>query len=384
MQYKEAQNFASLFIPCIKKQAWHGSRDPHQRDGSDSLQRDESDPRQLVGTSLQTRSSEGGVYNNIYHKTGIKHCTIIIFSGLKTRYSMKKISRKEFITKTGAGIVSLGLVSGRSFKSTEEKPLMNKLGNTGILVTPLCFGASRTNDEGLIRFAIDRGINFLDTGRSYARGNNERLVGRAIKGKRKDIVIQSKMHLEPDELKYEGRGRRGHDEIKEVLEKRIAESLEALDTDYIDIMLFHSADQEYLTYHEAVLEFYDKQKQNGIIKAHGFSSHDYSLGLLKKNNTDNFYDIIMHPFNFKGGFTHSLSGWSARWEQDILLEELEKAASMGTGIVAMKTCSAGPYSSNGKDEPTYRQAVEWVLQHPFVHSAAVAMVNYEQVRNYTT
>ena len=171
MQYKVAKNFA-----------WHGSQDPRQWDGSDSLQRDESDPRQRVGTSLQTRASEGGVYNNIYHKTGIKHCTIIIFSGLKTRYSMKKISRKEFITKTGAGIVSLGLVSGRSFKSTEEKPLMNKLGNTGILVTPLCFGASRTNDEGLIRFAIDRGINFLDTGRSYARGNNERLVGRAIKG----------------------------------------------------------------------------------------------------------------------------------------------------------------------------------------------------------
>ncbi len=295
---------------------------------------------------------------------------------------MKNITRKEFITKTGAGIVGLGLLSGRSVNDREDGPVMNELGNTGILVTPLCFGASRTNDEGLIRFAIDRGINFLDTGRSYARGNNERLVGRAIEGKRKDIVIQSKMHLEPDELKYEGRGRRGHDEIKQVLEKRIAESLEALNTDYIDIMLFHSADQEYLTYHEAVLEFYNKQKQNGIIRAHGFSSHDYTLGLLKKNNTDKFYDIIMHPFNHSGGFIHSLSGWSAQWDQDVLLEELEKAAGMGTGIVAMKTCSAGPFSFNEMDEPTYKQAVEWVLGHPYVHSAAVAMVNYEQVRNY--
>lgn len=261
---------------------------------------------------------------------------------------------------------------------------MNELGSTGIFVTPLCFGAARTNDEGLIRFAIDNGINFLDTGRSYARGNNERLVGRAVKGKRKDIVIQSKMHLEPDELRYEGKGRKGHDEIKEILEKRIAESLEALDTDYIDIMLFHSADQEYLTYHEAVLEFYDKKKHEGIIRAHGFSSHDYSLGLLKKNNIDKFYDIVMHAFNYRGGFTHSLSGWSAQWDQDVLLEELKKAAAHGTGIVAMKTCSAGPYSFNGSDEPTYRQAVEWVLKHPFVHSAAVAMVNYEQVRYYVT
>ncbi len=295
---------------------------------------------------------------------------------------MKKISRKEFITKTGVGIAGLGLLSGRTNKNQEDKPVMNKLGNTGIMVTPLCFGASRTNNEGLIRFAIDRGINFLDTGRSYARGNNERLVGRAVKGRRKDIVIQSKMHLEPDELKYGGKGSRGHNEITDVLEKRISESLAALDTDYIDIMLFHSADQEYLTYHEAVLEFYDKKKKDGVIRAHGFSSHDYSLGLLKKNNTDKFYDIIMHPFNYKGGFTHSLSGWTAQWNQDVLLKELEKAAGLGTGIVAMKTCSAGPYSYNGKDESTYRQAVEWVLSHPFIHSAAVAMVNYEQVRSY--
>ena len=295
---------------------------------------------------------------------------------------MKKISRKEFITKTGAGIAALGLLSGRSPGSQEEIVLMNELGNTGIKVTPLCFGASRTNDEGLIRFALDRGINFLDTGRSYARGNNERLVGRAVKETRKDVVIQSKMHLEPDELKYEGKGRRGHSEIREILEKRIAESLEALDTEYIDIMLFHSADQEFLTFHEAVLEFYDEQKSNGVIKAHGFSSHDYSLGLLKKNNTDKFYDIIMHPFNHTGGFTHSLSGWSAGWDQDVLLEELEKAAGLGTGIVAMKTCSAGTYSFKTGDEPTYRQAVEWVLKHSFIHSAAVAMVNYGQVRDY--
>lgn len=307
---------------------------------------------------------------------------LVYLTGHSNLQVMKKISRKDFITKTGAGIVSLGLLSGRSYKGSESKAAMNELGSTGIKVTPLCFGASRTRDEGLIRFAIDRGMNFLDTGRSYAGGNNERLVGRAVKGKRNDIVIQSKMHLKPEELRYEGRGRRGHEEIKEILEKRIAESLEALETDYIDIMLFHSANQEYLTFHDAVLEFYEEQKSSGVIRAHGFSSHDFSLSLLQKNNTGKFYDIIMHAFNFKGGFTHSLSDWSAQWDQEVLLSELRKAADMGTGIVAMKTCSAGPYSFNGTDEPSYRQAVEWVLRHPFVHSAAVAMVNYEQVRHY--
>lgn len=295
---------------------------------------------------------------------------------------MKKISRKEFIARTGAGLAGLGVLSAGKLQDENNGPVKKELGNTGIYVTPLCFGASRTNDEGLIRFAMGRGINFLDTGRSYARGNNERLVGRAVSGKRKDIIIQSKMHLKPDELRHEGKGRQGHREITEILDKRIAESLEALGTDYIDIMLFHSADREDLTYHEAVLEFYDRQKTNGTIRAHGFSSHDFSLGLLRKNNEDRFYDVIMHAFNYKGGFTHSLSNWSTEWDQELLINELDKAAAMGTGIIAMKTCSAGPYSFNHGEEPTYKQAVEWVLGHSFIHSAAVAMSNYEQVKNY--
>lgn len=296
---------------------------------------------------------------------------------------MKKISRKEFFLKTGAALSSLGLISGRYREEKKQEPELRPLGNTGIQVTPLCFGASRTNDERLINYAIDKGINFLDTGRSYANGNNERLVGNAIRGRRERIVIQSKMHLYPDELDYKGKGRRGFNEIKKVLEDRITESLQALKTDYIDIMLFHSAKDEFYTFHEAVLEFYSEQKQKGTIRAHGFSSHDFSLGLLKRNNKDLFYDVVMHAFNHRGGFTHSLSDWSAEWDQDVLIRELDKAAGMGKGIVAMKTCSGGPYSFNGESNGDYRQAVDWVINHPFIHSAAVAMSNYNEVNDYT-
>lgn len=297
---------------------------------------------------------------------------------------MKNISRKTFIKKTGAGLAGLSILPNLKASNASIEKTLKPLGNTGIKITPLCFGASRTREEALINYALEKDINFIDTGRSYARGNNERLVGRAVKGRRKDVVIQSKMHLEPDELSYEGKGKRGAAEIKDILSKRINESLEALDTDYIDIMLFHSAEIESLTFHEAVLRFYDDMKSEGIIRAHGFSSHDFELKLVQRNNRDLFYDVIMHPFNFSGGFTHSLSKWKAEWDQELLIELLEEAHSKGTGIVAMKTCSAGTFSGEDKGNPTYGKAVKWVMEQEYINSAAVAMSSYEQVDEHTS
>lgn len=297
---------------------------------------------------------------------------------------MKKISRKSFLKKTGVGLAGLSIMPGISARGETTIKTLRPLGSTGINVTPLCFGASRTRDEALVNYALEKNINFIDTGRSYARGNNERMVGRAIRGRRKEVVVQSKMHLEPEELLYEGKGRRGASEIRDILSKRIEESLEALETDYIDIMLFHSAETERLTFHDGVLKFYDDMKSEGTILAHGFSSHDFELNLVKRNNRDKFYDVIMHPFNYSGGFTHSLSKWDAKWDHKLLIELLKEANRLGTGIVAMKTCSAGVYSSNDKEKPSFRKAVDWVLQQDYIHSAAVAMSSYEQVDEHTS
>lgn len=294
---------------------------------------------------------------------------------------MKKISRKEFLRKSSAGIAALGMLSGTGASRAAGTMPLRKLGDTGIMVSEICFGASRTNNEGLIRYAIDRGINFLDTGRAYANGNNEKLVGRVIKDIRENVVIQSKIYLEESELRYGGKGRRGSAEIYDLLSKRTEESLSALGTDYIDIMLYHSAELEYLVFHEDVMKFYESQKSQGIYRAHGFSSHDYELNILKHNNRERFWDVIMHAFNHSGSFIHSLSGWSARWDQEVLISELTRSAEIGVAIVAMKTCSSGPYSP-GEGKATYPGAVKWVLDNDFVSSAAVAISGYEHMNEY--
>jgi len=291
---------------------------------------------------------------------------------------MKRITRKEFLKKSGAGLAALGLMKNVTASPTVYEIPRRKLGNTGMMVSELCFGASRTRDEGLIMYALDKGMNMLDTGRAYANGNNEILVGKVIKERRKDVIIQSKMYLEESELNSGGRGRKGAAEIKDILSGRLEASLKALDTDYIDIMLYHSAEIEALVYHDAVLKFYDEQKRSGAIRAHGFSSHDYTLNLVKRNNSEKFYDVIMHPFNFSGSFIHSLSGWSAKWDQEVLISELTEATRQGTAIIAMKSCSAGPYSDNGEGA-SFGRSVQWVLGNDFISSAAVAMANFEQV-----
>ena len=146
-------------------------------------------------------------------------------------------------------------------------------------------------------------------------------------------------------------------------------------------MLYHSAEVEYLVFHEDVMKFYESQKSQGIYRAHGFSSHDYELNILKHNNRERFWDVIMHPFNLSGSFIHSLSGWSARWDQEVLISELARSAEIGVAIVAMKTCSSGPYSP-GEGKATYPGAVKWVLDNDFVSSAAVAISGYEHMNEY--
>ena len=76
--------------------------------------------------------------------------------------------------------------------SNEVKLTYRTLGNTGLKVTSLSFGCMTTSDASVIEHAADIGIVHFDTARSYQSGNNERMVGAALKGKRQRVVISSK------------------------------------------------------------------------------------------------------------------------------------------------------------------------------------------------
>jgi len=137
----------------------------------------------------------------------------------------KQISRKDFFTKTLTGIAGLSLSTGKI--TGAESPLieLKNIGNTGLMVSSICFGAPRTNEESLIKYALEKGINFIDTGRAYGNGNNEKLVGRAVTGRRDKVVIQSKIRLEENELPSKGKGKKGAEEIRVALASKLDASL---------------------------------------------------------------------------------------------------------------------------------------------------------------
>lgn len=290
-----------------------------------------------------------------------------------------KLTRKEFLSKSAVTLAGLSMLPSVSLKAPSANMSYRSLGKTGIMVSPLCFGAPRTNNEALIKYAIGKGINFIDTGRSYANGNNEILVGRAVAGIRNELVIQTKIRLDPEELPGRGKGKKDADEIRRILSEKLSASLKALNTDFIDVLLYHDASEEYLLFHPEVLKFFSDAKSAGVIKAHGFSAHNEVMHLHMRNNTEKFYDVVMAPFNHKGSFIHSVSGRHSEWDQQKLTGLLSQAHENGIAIVAMKTCSGGKYAPSPSTEPSFANAVRWVISQPFISSAAVAMATFDEV-----
>jgi aryl-alcohol dehydrogenase-like predicted oxidoreductase len=117
------------------------------------------------------------------------------------------------------------------------------LGRTGVQVSSLClgcmnFGAPTPEAESLdmIDFALENGINFLDTANVYNRGLSEEIVGKALKrnGKRTRVVLATKVHgvMDDTDVLASGNNRR------HIIEECDA-SLRRLQTDYIDLYQLH-------------------------------------------------------------------------------------------------------------------------------------------------
>jgi len=116
------------------------------------------------------------------------------------------------------------------------------LGRTGIKVSPYCLGAmmfgaigNRDHEESvrIIHKALDAGINFVDTADMYGRGESEEIVGKALEGRRDNIVLATKAHHPMgDDPNQQGNSRRW-------LTRAVEDSLRRLRADYIDLYQIH-------------------------------------------------------------------------------------------------------------------------------------------------
>jgi len=164
-----------------------------------------------------------------------------------------------------------------------------KLGKTGMMVTRLGFGGipiQRLNEADAVKVVskcLDLGLNYFDTANGYT--TSEERIGKAVKGRRKDVFIATKT--------FAG--------TPEIIEANLDLSLKRLDTDYIDLYQFHGINdmktiERILDPADGLIKTFEKAQKAGKIRHIGVTSHqmDVAKALVKTGR----FETLMFPFNF--------------------------------------------------------------------------------------
>jgi len=288
------------------------------------------------------------------------------------------------------------------------------LGRTGVKVSPLCLGAMMFGPWGnedvdesvrIIHAALDAGINFIDTADVYSAGVSEEIVGRALRGRRDDVVLATKFYMPMGESPNARGGSRRW------IFQEVENSLRRLGTDHIDLYQVHRPDPE--TDVEETLAALTDLVRQGKVRSIGSSSYSGSQiveaqwvarehGLARFVTEQPPYSLLVRGIEADvlptvqrhgmGTLTYSplAGGWlSGRWRK---------------GAAAMPVSSARPSARFDMTDPANQRkldavedlavlaeqagisllelAIAFVLRHPGVTSAIVGPRTMDQLVSY--
>jgi len=265
-------------------------------------------------------------------------------------------SRRRFL--------AAGFALPAAASSPPSKIEYRPLGKTGLKVSSLGFGCMLASDPLVVERAAELGINYFDTARSYQGGNNERMVGAALKGKRDKIILASKTP-----------GR-----TKEEVLRDLETSLRELGTDYLDVLFLHNRNEPEAVTEEG-LEALEQARRAGKIRFRGVSFHFNMPRMLEHVVKLGSCDVALASYNFT--------------MQPEVGEAIRAARRQGLGIVAMKVM-AGGYARIQKGDRLYGQspehltarlkrpgamlaALKWVLKNESVDSAIIGITDFEEL-----
>jgi aryl-alcohol dehydrogenase-like predicted oxidoreductase len=273
-------------------------------------------------------------------------------------------SRRDFLTASALTGLALPAAARPAIDTPKVNPAMapasaapvirkRKLGKTGLEVSEVAFGCMITSDQSVIERAADLGVNLFDTARGYQSGNNERLVGAALKGRRDKVFISTKS----------GAGTKA-----DALE-HLDESLRQLGTDHVDIWYLHgkraAAD---LT--DELLDAQRTAKEQGKARFVGVSCHaghaEVAAAVIEKKQ-----DVMLITYNF-----------TMDDRNDAIMRSLHDA---GVGVVAMKVMAGGrgPEAVATREKLAAKggmlSALKWVLRQPFVHATIPSTTDMAQL-----
>jgi predicted aldo/keto reductase-like oxidoreductase len=274
-------------------------------------------------------------------------------------------SRRSFLA-AGLALPAAGLATTQSSSRSGSEPAVpsaalaslsyQKLGRTGLTPTRVAFGCMITSDGSVIEKAADLGINYFETARGYQSGNNERMVGAALKARRKQVYISSKSNAKDKAGALE----------------HIDTTLTTLGTDYIDIWYLHGKNSgDEIT--DDLLEAQSIAKKDGKIRFAGVSTHKGQASVIDGAIKCGKIDVVLVGYNFSMGSE--------------LDAAIDRAKAAGIGVVAMKVMAGGfrrPQPGDKTQETLKRDgamvaALKWVLKNPQVDTTIPSMTDMEQL-----
>ena len=276
----------------------------------------------------------------------------------------KRMNRRTFI-KAGMAGTATALIATPSLADTVRRmaepessalpdPVYRTLGRTGLKISVVGFGAMLTPEPEVIRLAVEHGVNYINTARKYMGGKNEDTVGKAVKGMRDRVHIATKVLSE---------SRRKTEIVRDV-----ETSLKALGTDYIDVIQVHDLTGVERIFLAETREALTLLKKQGKVRFCGVTTHQNEVAVLNAlvDDPERFFDTCLVKYNFTS--------------EPKVTAAINRAASAGIGIIAMKT-QIGGYDVRGPGRITPHQAaLKWVLQNPNVAAAIPGMKDLTQLR----
>jgi aryl-alcohol dehydrogenase-like predicted oxidoreductase len=231
------------------------------------------------------------------------------------------------------------------------------LGKTEIKVTELCFGAlpigplqsniSVEKGAKLIRAALKRGINFIDTAEAYKTYPH---IRKALEGYDGEVIIATKSNAK----------------TYKKMEQSIKDALESLGRSYIDIFLLHAARVTPSVFEEraGALKCLKDYKAKGVIRAIGISTH--VMEIVSRAAKVKEIDIIFPIINKLG--MGIIDG-----SVDDMVKAISEAYKVGKGLYAMKALAGGHLIDQ------LEESFNFVRNIKGISSIAVGMVNQEEL-----
>lgn len=294
---------------------------------------------------------------------------------------MAEVDRRGFLRAAawaglGAGLLPLALPA----RAAPEPRVRGTrvLGRTGLRVSDIGFGGSRLRDDvSLVQHALARGVRYFDTAEGYNGGVSEETLGRALQGRRQEVVLGSKLKAEADGSRAD-------------FLRALDGSLRRLRTDYLDIHFNHAVNDPARLRNPEWREFTRLARQAGKIRWVGMSGHGGRLvECLDLALDEDLVDVILVGYNFgqDPSFLQQLTkGFDFVALQPELPRVLAKAKRSRVGTIAMKTLRGArlndlrPFETEGS---TFAQAAfRWVLSNPDVDALIVTMQSREEIDEY--